>query len=107
MDKIEITLDGSPIELSPSLKAAQKLSAKYGGLIPLSEMMALGHLDAMTDVVFWATGAKDTEREAVQANVYGAGLNYLQPHLVRYVVALANGGKVPPEAKPEQVEYAD
>jgi hypothetical protein len=91
-------MDGSEVALVPSAAAAIKLSEKHGGLYPLMDRINLGSVEAATDVAFYGLGKKDSEREQLRAHVYGAGLRYLAPLLIRYVIALANGGKVKPAA---------
>ncbi len=91
---ITVTLDGREVSLAPSFRAAKKLSEKYGGLLPLIDVLNFGSLQAATDVLFYALDKKDAEREALESHVYDAGLKYLAPHLVRFLIALMNGGKV-------------
>lgn len=91
---ITITLDGRDVQLVPSVNAAIKLSDKHAGLLPLVETLNLGSINAATDVLFYALDKTDGEREALKSLVYDAGIAYLTPHLVRYVFALMNGGKV-------------
>ncbi len=97
-NEIKITLDGSEVALVPSCRAAVKLSQKYGGLMPLVDVINIGLIDAATDVAFYALEKNDSERAKLQEQVYAAGLGYLAPHLTRYVFALMNGGKVPASA---------
>jgi hypothetical protein len=98
LETVAITLDGQEVELVPSSKAAIKLSKQYRGLLLVLDHINAGSLDAGTDVIFQALGKKDSEREALVDQVWGAGLSYLAPKLVRYIALLANGGKSP-EAK--------
>lgn len=90
---ITITLDGREVQLVPTANAAIKLSEKYGGMLPLVDAINMGSIDAATDVIFRALDKKDGERDGLRALVYDAGLAYLTPHLVRFVLALMNGGK--------------
>lgn len=94
-DEIKVTIDGSEVTLVPSARAAVKLSHKFGGLLPLMDVINLGSMDAATDVCFYALDRQDSERAKLQEQVYAAGLGYLAPHLNKYVIALMNGGKVP------------
>lgn len=98
--EIRITLDGNEIELKPNHLAAKKLSEKYGGLLLVFDHLNSGSLSAVTDVLFWALSKKDSEREALEKQAYAAGVSYLAPNLVRYVIALANGGRIPPPKAP-------
>lgn len=99
-DELKVTLDGREVGLTCSLRAAKKLSEKYGGLLPIMDVLNFGSLQAATDVMFYALDKKDADRETLETHVYDAGLKYLAPHLVRYLIALMNGGKVPPPAAP-------
>lgn len=96
-NEIKVTIDGIEVTLTPSFNAAMKLSERYGGFLPLMEVLNVGSLDAATDVIFWAIGKKDSERAALREQVYNAGLAYLAPHLARFVVALTHGGRVQPQ----------
>lgn len=98
-NEIRVTIDGIEVTLLPSLNAAIKLSDRYGGFLPLLDVLNVGSLEAATDVIFWTLGKKDSERASLREQVYSAGLAYLTPHLVRYVIALMHGGRVQPPTK--------
>jgi hypothetical protein len=98
--QVLVTIDGCEVALVPHYDAAKGLSKKYGGYLPMLDMLNLCTLELATDVVFYALRKKDSERDGVREQVHNADLAYLTPHLVRYVIGLMRGGKVPPEKKP-------
>jgi hypothetical protein len=98
--EVVITVDGSEVALVPHIDAARGLSKKYGAYLPMLDLLNMCHLEMATDIVFYALKKKDSERDAVREQVHNADLAYLTPHLVRYVIGLMRGGKVPLEKKP-------
>jgi hypothetical protein len=91
------TIDGSREIMKRSARAMMKLSEKWGGLMPLLDALNLGYAKAAVDVCFYALEMKDSQRDALEKKVYDAGLKYLIPILVKYVIALLNGGRLTPE----------
>lgn len=92
-ETIDLILDGEPMELVPTMFAAQKLSDKYNGLLVLCDLINGGSFGAITDVLWYGLGANAGERADLAKKVYEAGLSKLAPKLVRYIVLLANGGR--------------
>jgi hypothetical protein len=105
--EVTVTIDGREVALVPHIEAARGLSKKYGAYLPMLDALNMCNLELATDVVFFALKKKDSERDAVREQVHNAGLDYLTPHLVRYVLGLIRGGKVPPEKKPFAEALAD
>lgn len=97
--EVTVTLGGCEVSLVPSLDAAKGLAKKYGAYLPMLDLLNLGHLEMATDVFFFALGKKDSKRDELQEQVFTAGLTYLTPHLVRFVIGLMNGGKIQPAKK--------
>jgi hypothetical protein len=95
---VRITLDGNEVKLEPSFAAAKRLSEKYVGLLPLMDHLNLGSVSAATDVIYCALGKPTEDKNKIEhdrlaALVYDAGIRYLAPLLVQYVILLMNGGK--------------
>src|SRR5690242_16766792 len=101
-NEIVVTIDGREVTLAPTSRACTELSRKYGGMLPLMDVLNLGNLEAATDVMFYALAKRDSERAELRDRVYDAGLRYLAPHLVRYVIALTCGGRVPEPVKVDE-----
>ncbi len=86
---VEIKLDGSPVTLRPTLKAARRVSGA-GGFQGVVNRLQSGDIEHYIAVV--AAGLDKQNRE-VEEKVFRTGLPALADGLVRFVNLLANGGK--------------
>ena len=91
-ESIRITLDGNPVELVPSLRAALRLARRYGTFGALVAKISAGSVEAIADTV--AEGAdRPTVLPIILKEIEKRGvlsvLAYLQPVLVDFVIALA------------------
>lgn len=89
MADVDIKLDGSPVTLRPTLKAARRVSAA-GGFQNVVNRLQSGDIDYYINVV--AAGL-DKKAADVEEKVFRTGLPALADGLVRFVNLLANGGK--------------
>jgi hypothetical protein len=94
--RLTIALGGESATLQPSLRAAEALSTKFGGLMNVFPHLAAYDLEAYVDVVAIALGRSgDDERATIKAGVYATGGAELVGPLTRYVGSLMNGGRAP------------
>lgn len=91
--EVTIDLSGTPATLRPLLGAAITLDKKYGGFGRLLGALEGYQLSAAIDVVLLGLGRDEAERPATTEQVFKAGLVDLTPHLIRFVIMLANGGR--------------
>ncbi len=87
---VEITLDGETAILRPTLKAAQTLSRRSGGLVALVQEVTKFDLDAVTAVV--ALGLDRQPKDVADA-VWRTGVSDLAGPVVEFISVLANGGR--------------
>lgn len=91
--EVTFTLAGQPATLSPTLRAALRLSALHGNFGALLAKLEAYDLKAATDTVQYGLGRPDNEMKQTTEEVFATGLVDLTPHLISYVIRLANGGK--------------
>lgn len=87
---VEIELDGEPIVLKPTLKAAQTLSRQADGLLGAVQRVSRFDLDTITQVIALGSGQKVTE---VADAVWRTGVTELAEPVIRYISVLSNGGR--------------
>lgn len=97
--EVEFKLGQEDFTLRPTLRAADKLSRKYGGFNKLLQALAAYELDAFVDVVAHGTAAP---KEGLPERVWRSGLIELFGPMQEYVLVLANGGR-----RAEQAVEAD
>lgn len=90
---VSIDLAGTPVTLRPLLSAAVALDREHGSFGKLLAELEVYNLSAATTVVLHGLGRPVAEMEATTADVFKSGLIELTPHLIRYVILLANGGR--------------
>lgn len=86
---VEVNLDGNPVTLRPTLKAAKRVSAA-GGFQNVVGRLQSGDIDYYILVVAAGLDKKTTE---VEEKVFRSGLPALAESAVKYVNLLANGGR--------------
>lgn len=92
--EVVISLDGEERTLRPTLNAATRINSQFGGFAgALGQIQAL-NLEAMTYIVRQGLGASDAEAKGLREQVYQAGVLEMVGPLSRYVMLLANGGKL-------------
>lgn len=92
--EIEITLNGTPRVLRPTLNAMQALSRGHGGLSGARDALVRQDIDAVCNVLFHGMGLKESDRKDLPKAVYKNGITgELLIALIKYVAVLGNGGK--------------
>lgn len=91
-----VTVGEETFELKPTLKAVRGIEARFGGIGPA--IGELNHLktSAIAAVLLIGSGQdfKPKDIEALEEQIFEAGIAEVNPQVVRYVVALLNpGGK--------------
>jgi hypothetical protein len=101
---VEVLVGENTYILAFKLKAVKRIERVFGGILPAMEQVQKFNLGAVTAVI--AAGAdlalKPKEVEALEEEVYDAGIISVTPPLIEYLSALLN-----PAAKTaEQLETA-
>lgn len=92
--EVEITLNGTPRVLRPTLNAMQALSRGHGGLAGTRDALVRQDVDVVCNVLFHGMGLKESDRKDLPKAVYKNGITgELLIALIRYVAILGNGGK--------------
>lgn len=89
---VTITFDGEEYRLLPTIKAAKRISAHFGGFLPALTRLQSLDIDACVAVVRHGLNADDALAKRLDEMVWRANLGALLPSLVEYVLVLANGG---------------
>ena len=89
MNDVVTKLDGKPVTLRPTLKAARQVSAA-GGFQNVVNRLQSGDLEYY--ILVTAAGL-DKSKDSVAAGVYRTGLPALASDLVKFCNLCANGGK--------------
>lgn len=89
-----VYVDGQPVELRPTLKAAMRLHRGYDGLEKLADALVEGKLSACRDVLSEG-GSKGLPKETSVRDI-----EKMTPKLVAFVNALA-GGDIPESNRPK------
>lgn len=101
-----VMLEGSPIQVVPSLEMAMHFSRGPGGI--RGAVARCGNLDFDTIVTVVAMGSglsrNPKRRERLEKAVYDAGLNNVAVHCIRILESLAFGGRNPDVSVPEEEE---
>lgn len=91
---VTIVLDGEPVVLRPSLRAAQTISRQSGGVIGAMQAVGKFDMDTITLVVAQGLGkVKPNEVNEIAEQVYSTGLTDLVPKVTEYLTIIANGGR--------------
>jgi hypothetical protein len=91
---VTIVLDGEPVTLRPSLRAAQTISRQAGGVVGAMQAVGRFEFDAIVLVVAQGLGkVKSDEMGEVADQVYRTGLTDIVPKLTEFLTNLANGGR--------------
>jgi hypothetical protein len=89
-----IELNGERIELKATLGAMRQLTALFHGLAPVRQGIIDQDLSVMVAVIRYGAGLTDAEAKNLDNRIFRHGLGTdLLLGLLRYVAALANGGK--------------
>jgi hypothetical protein len=94
MENIQVTLGGSTLNLVPSLKAAKKINALYGGFVPVARAVEASEMFTITAVIAAGAGVEDKDKiNAIEESVYAGGVaSYVDP-VSKYVASLMRGGR--------------
>lgn len=92
--EVEITLNGTPRVLRPTLNAMQALSRSHNGLAGVRDALVRQDVDAVCNVLFHGMNLKESERKDLPKVVWKNGITgELLIALIKYVAILGNGGK--------------
>jgi len=98
--EVVIVIAGERHVLKPTLFAAKRVSAAFGGFMPGWSRLAAQDLDACIVIVAAGLGAETPQQEAAAAEIaYRAGMADLIGPLGRFLAILANGGREPPKLR--------
>lgn len=101
-----VELNGETIELKATLGAIRSLSNIYGGLAPVRQGIAAENLSVLVAVIRYGAGMNDVDAKNLDNRIFRNGMTGdLLVTLMRFVGALANGGK-PVEEDPELAHAA-
>lgn len=87
---VEIILDGEPLILRPSLKAALVLSNGQGGIPVMVQRCINLEMDAITSIISHGLGVWSKD---IPEKVYNTGLFTLSGKCIHFLNILANGGR--------------
>ncbi|MBO2891182.1 MULTISPECIES: hypothetical protein [Pseudomonas] len=99
-----ITVGAETFELKPTLKAVRGIEARFGGIAPAIGELNQLKLSAIAAVLLIGSGKdfKPKDIEALEEQVFEAGISDVNPQVVPYVVALLNpAGKTKAELEAE------
>lgn len=91
-NEVRIELDGESALLRCTPRAAKEINAHFGSFREAAQRVDALDYAAFVAIIAVAVGK---ERKAVEDSVWGAGLTSLAAPLTRYIVLLANGGRMP------------
>jgi hypothetical protein len=91
---VDFELDGKPVTLKPSLRAAQTISRQAGGIGSALEAVGRMDVDVITGLVALGLGK---EPKDVAEKVWRTGYPKVSPHVIRFLSVIANGGRLPTE----------
>lgn len=92
--EVEITLNGTPRVLRPTLNAMQALSRSHNGLAGVRKALVDQDTDAICNVLFHGMNLKEGERKDLPKILYKNGIpGELLISLIKYVAILGNGGR--------------
>ena len=89
---VSITLDGQPVTLRCTLRAATEVTATFGSYTEVYRRLA--SLDHRANVLVVAAGLGKDPKD-VEGQVYRTGLHGLVKPLTEYITLLSNGGRPP------------
>jgi hypothetical protein len=92
---VDIELGGETLNLRPNLKAAQTISRQTGGIRAAIEAVTNFDLDAMVTVIGLGLGLDGKALKELPERIYETGMGSLVAPVTRYLVILANGGRMP------------
>jgi hypothetical protein len=89
------TEEHEEIELKSTLRAAQNISAQFGGFANAVSRLTSFELEAATIIIRHGAGWKNDDKkvEELPERVWVTGLSNLVAPLIRFVTILSNGGK--------------
>lgn len=90
---VDITLDGEPAVLRPSLQAAQSISRQNGGISGAVRAVGQFDFDAIVSVVTLGLGVTGAEAKEIPNKVWKTGLTELVGPVSSFLTILANGGR--------------
>lgn len=106
--EVEITLNGTPRVLRPTLNAMQALSRGHGGLAGTRAAILNQEVDVYCNVLVHGMGLKEGDRRDLLKALYKNGMTTdLMVDLIRYVSILGNGGKPLDEKEGEDEDGDD
>lgn len=92
---VDIEIGNETHTLRPTLRAAQTISRQTGGIRAAMEAVTNFDLDTMTTVVGLGLGLDGKALKELPERIYETGIGSLVAPLTRYLVILANGGRMP------------
>lgn len=106
--EVEITLNGTPRVLRPTLNAMQALSRSHNGLAGVRDALVRQDVDAVCNVLFHGMNLKESDRKDLPKAVWKNGITgELLISLIKYVAILGNGGKPLEESEDGDGEAAE
>lgn len=101
--KIELELEGRPFVLTPSLKAAEAVSAQFNGFLNAYQAISAFSLQVGQFIVREGCDHKDADGNKISTKdlnelVWLEGIAKITPKLTEYVRLLETGGKTSEES---------
>lgn len=96
MADLDINLNGKTATLKWKLSVHKKISAEFGGMFPAHRAVTDFDIEAYAKIIAIATERVLPDAlDEVQEDVFAAGMEALQPDLLKYLNRLVTGGKDP------------
>jgi len=105
---VEVTGGDITFTLKPTLRAFREIERRFGGVIAAMQAVGGGNVSSVSFVIAAGTGVdtgKRKEIEAVEEQVFAAGVNTVASQVFPFLNALLNpGGKTDAEIEKEKEE---
>lgn len=102
---VVVQLGARHYTLKPTLEAALRIEARFGGLRAALEAMRLMSIAACADIVIAGAGLKNEEHTVVATQVFETGTSKVSAKLTDYITTLLN--PVPPSVVEQGKPGAD
>lgn len=94
---VEIALAGRTYALAPTLRAAEEVDRRFGGIAKATEALLAMNLGATATIIRIGAKLKESEQTKIKEALWEMGLTEVTVPVARYLASLANGGRPPKE----------
>jgi len=106
----KVTIGDEALTLIGNLKAVRNIEKRFGGLAPaLNELTHRVSLSSLATVVLIGAGRdyKPKDVEAMEEQIYDAGISNVNPQVIPYLTAMLNPGGKSDDELAEAAEAAE